>query len=90
MKTYKLKTLRELYRVDNKYWKTGDVDILDKRLRLAQEIDSEYWSEIQAITALTTRNHKPFNTLVEALRLYGYEGESAIIEAEEGEAHEQN
>ena len=69
MKTYKLTTLRELYRVDNKYWKTGDVDILDKRLMLAQEIDSEYWSEIQAITALTTRKHKPFNALVEALRL---------------------
>lgn len=81
MKTYKIKTLRELYRVDNKYWKTGDVDILDKRISLAREIDERFWAEIDALTALTTRTHKPFAVLVEALKLYGYEG----IEAEEGE-----
>lgn len=83
MKSYKIKTLRELYRVDNKYWKTGDIDILYKRTSLAKEIDGAYWSEICALTALATHTHKPFTALVGALRLYGYEG----IEAEEGEAN---
>lgn len=35
MKKYRFDDLRELYRVDNKYWKTGDVDILEKE-RLLQ------------------------------------------------------
>lgn len=75
MTTYKFDDLRELYRVDNKYWKTGDVDILDKRIALAKNIDSRFWAEIVSITALTTRKHLPFNKLVEVLKIFGYEAE---------------
>ena len=75
MKTYKLDDLRELYRVDNKYWKTGDIDILHKRMAVAQQIDERFWSEISSIVALITRKHMPFNKLVEALSVLGYEAE---------------
>ena len=75
MKTYKWDDLRELYRVDNKYWKTGDVDILDKRTACGKAIDERYWSEVLALAAFVTRQHKPFNVLVEAMKVLGYEPE---------------
>lgn len=83
MRTYKWDDLRELYRVDNKYWKTGDVDILDKRCALGKRIDDKFWSEILSLTALTTRRHLPFNVLVDALKLYGY-----VVEEQQEESRE--
>ena len=80
MKTYKLGDLRELYRVDNKYWKTGDVDILDKRAGLAREIDKRFWSEILSLTALATKKHLPLKVLVEVMKLYGYGPEQEASE----------
>lgn len=75
MKTYKWDDLRELYRVDNKYWKTGDVDILDKRMALAKEIDGKLWDCVTNLTAFVTRRKKPFNVLVEAMKVLGYVAE---------------
>lgn len=82
MKTYKWDDLRELYRVDNKYWKTGDIDILEKRFALAKDIDKKFWSEICSIASIVTRKHLPFNKLVEALRVFGYEPEEWKGESE--------
>lgn len=75
VKTYKWDDLRELYRVDNKYWKTGDVDILNKRMALAKGIDEKLWDCVTSLTAFVTRRKKPFNVLVEAMKVLGYEPE---------------
>lgn len=82
MKTYKMNGLRELYRVDNKYWKTGDLDLLPLRMLLAKGIDERFWDNIASITAMITRSHMPFNKLVEVLSVLGYEQE------EKGERNE--
>ena len=73
MKKYRWDDLRELYRVDNKYWKTGDVDILEKRFSIARSIDEKYWDNIVNLTYFTTRKRLPFNKLVDAMRIMGYE-----------------
>lgn len=73
MKKYRWDDLRELYRVDNKYWKTGDVDILEKRTALAMRIDKKYWDSIASLATFTTRQRLPFNKLVDAMRIMGYE-----------------
>lgn len=78
-KQVSIKLLRELYRVDNKYWKTGDVDILPKRTELAEEIDSEFWSEISSIAKIVTQKRLSVDTFAKCLELLGYE----IVEAEE-------
>lgn len=76
MKTkYKKQDLRELYRVDNKYWKTGDTDLLDKRINLAKSIDEKFWCEVASMTAVATRKHLPVQTLVNALKVLGFEME---------------
>lgn len=80
MRTYDLKTLRELYRVDNKYWKTGDTDILPKRLDLAKQVDKDFWSEISAITSIATRTHKSVQDLVNALSALGFEIEEVELD----------
>lgn len=73
MKKYRFDDLRELYRIDNKYWKTGDVDILEKRTAIAMMIDKKNWDLITSLTAFTTRQRLPFNKLVDAMRIMGYE-----------------
>lgn len=73
--TYKEKDLRELYRIDNKYWKTGDVDILDARMILAKKICEKRWDSINAIVSLATRENIPIKVVVEILALYGLEME---------------
>lgn len=78
-KQVSIKLLRELYRVDNKYWKTGDTDILPKRMELAKAIDSEFWSEISSITRIVTQKHFSVDTFAKCLELLGYE----IVEEEE-------
>lgn len=72
MKTYSLKTLKELYRVDNKYWKTGDTDLLDKRMSLADAIDERFKFEITYVVAIATRSHLPVKAVVEALYPLGF------------------
>lgn len=78
-KQVSIKLLRELYRVDNKYWKTGDIDILPKRNGLAEAIDSRFWSEICSIASIVTQKHLPVDTFAKCLDLLGYE----IVEGEE-------
>ena len=84
MRTYRWDDLRELYRVDNKYWKTGDIDILDKRMALAKKIDEKLWDYVTSLTSLVTRRKKPFNVLVEAMKVLGYVAEEQM-EGEEDE-----
>ena len=67
--------LRELYRVDNRYWKTGDVDILPKRRELAGLIDKTYYSEVAGIARIITQRRYPVAKLAEVLTLLGYEVE---------------
>ena len=73
--TYKEKDLRELYRIDDKYWKTGNVDILDARMILAEKIHKERWDSIGDIVSLATRENIPVERVVEILALYGLEME---------------
>ena len=75
-----IKTIRELYRVDNKYWKIGDIDILPKRRELGQKVDEEFYSEICGIARIVTQKHYPVKKLIEVLEMLGYE-----IEKEEEE-----
>ena len=70
-----MKTIRELYRVDAKYWKTGDVDILEKRSRLAHEIDGRFPSEISGLMRMVTQKHFPVQKFVDVIKLLGYEVE---------------
>ena len=76
-----IQTLRELYRVDNKYWATGDVDILEKRRALAKEIDERFYYEICVVTHIATQKHFPVKKLAEVLKMLEFE----IEEAEDGQ-----
>ena len=66
-----IKTLRDLYRVDNKYWKTGDTDYLSARTKFAMEIDERFWSEVQGIVSVATRKHLPIKSVIAALKPLG-------------------
>jgi len=72
MKTYKESDLKEMYRLSNKYWKTGDTDFLPVRNKIASSIDDRYWSEITNIMNITVRKHLPLQTAADALALFGY------------------
>lgn len=74
IKTYPMKSLRELYRVDNKYWKTGDTDILPKRTNLGRDIDSKFGDQIADMVSIATRSHLSVQSVVEALAALGYVG----------------
>ena len=79
VKQVELKTVKELYRVDKKYWETSDTDLLDKDLALSEEIDHEFWAEITHVFTLAIRRRIPLKTLIVILGLYGYE----IVEEKE-------
>ena len=66
-----IKTLRDLYRVDNKYWKTGDTDYLFARTKLAMDIDERFWSDVQSIVSIATRKHLPIKAVIAALKPLG-------------------
>lgn len=70
-----MKTLSELYRVSNKYWRTGDTDILPKEVEIARTVCDEYWSEIMDITRIVTRKHYPVKKLAEVLKVLGFDVE---------------
>lgn len=72
MKTYKESDLQEMYRLSNKYWKTGDTDFLTVRNQIASNIDDRHWGEITSIMNITVRKHLPLQTAVDALALFGY------------------
>lgn len=75
MTTYKEKDLRELYRIDNKYWKTGDADLLSARIDAAEKVDARYWDCIASITSLATRKNLPVKKLMAALAELGFVAE---------------
>lgn len=70
---YKEKDLRELYRIDNKYWKTGDVDILPKRMEIAKSISYRFWDAVATVVSIATRKHLPIQNVIDALKLLGFE-----------------
>lgn len=80
MKTYKRKTIEDLYRVTGKYWNTGDRDYLDSMIRLSHIIDDRLWCEIELLAGLAVRKKAGVKTLIEALRLFGYEVEDESTE----------
>ena len=75
MKKYKRKTVEDLYRVTGKYWNTGDVDYLDTIICLSKKIDDRLWSEIAFLAHLAVRKKAGVKTLIDALKLFGYEVE---------------
>lgn len=75
-----METVRELYRVDNKYWKTGDADILEKRILLAQKIDRCFWDSMCDIMRMVTQKHYPVQKFVDVIELLGYK----VIEPPKG------
>ena len=72
-KQVSIKLVSELYRVDNKYWKTGNVDILPKRIDLAKEIDERFWPEIANLATIVTQKRLSVDTYAKCLELLGYE-----------------
>lgn len=78
-KIYSEKDLKDLYRIDNKYWKTGDVDFLPARFDLGKKIDEKFWTEICGIVSIATRKHLSIDTVVDALSLLGYEMEKENV-----------
>ena len=74
---YKEKDLRELYRIDNKYWKTGDVDILPKRTQIAMRISDRFWNAVATTVSIATRKHLPIQNVIDALKLLGFEMDEA-------------
>ena len=66
-----VKTLRDLYRVDNKYWRTGDTDYLPGRTILAMDIDKRFWSEVLGIVSVATRKHLPIKSVIASLKPLG-------------------
>ena len=70
---YKEKDLRELYRIDNKYWKTGDADILPTRMEIAKSISGRFWDAVATTVSIATRKHLPIQNVIDALKLLGFE-----------------
>jgi len=79
MKYYAYKQLDDIYRLRNKYWKTGDTDFLNPSYDIAKEIDSQFWDTILSIVDFTTRKHLPKQAVITALAIFGYE----CVEGEE-------
>lgn len=75
MKKCKRKTIEDLYRVTEKYWKTGDADYLDTIVNLSKKIDDRLWSEIDSLVDLAEKRHAGVKTFIDALKLFGYEVE---------------
>lgn len=82
-KKISMETVRELYRVDNKYWRTGDTDILEKRASLAAKIDGLFWDCICDIMRMVTQKHFPVQKFVDVIKLLGYEVEEDCYELRE-------
>ena len=72
---YTEKQIRELYRIDNKYWKTGDIDFAKLAIEAARVIDQKYWDCVKNIADFACRKHMPVQTVIDALALFGYECE---------------
>jgi hypothetical protein len=72
VKTIPIKTIRELYRLDNKYWRIGDADILPARRQVAQEIDERFWGELCGIMRMVTQQNYPVEKFIEVIRVLGY------------------
>ena len=72
-RTVSMDLIREMYRIENKYWKTGDVDIIEKMHNTARQIDPKYYSEISGIARIVTQEHRPVYVLADALKALGYE-----------------
>lgn len=73
MKIIKRKIVEDLYRVTGKYWNTSDTDYLDTMVHLSQIIDDRLWCEIESLAAFAVRKKAGVNTLIEAMKLFGYE-----------------
>ena len=78
----KMQTVRELYRVDAKYWKTGDVDILPLRSSLSDSLDKRFGYELINIMSVVTRKHYPVQRFVDVCKLLGIELEEDDDEAD--------
>lgn len=68
-----IKNVQDLYRIDNKYWKTGDTDLLPARTMAARVINVRFYSEIANIARICTQKHYPVQTLVDVLTMLGFE-----------------
>ena len=73
----------ELYRLENKYWKTGDTDILPKCNQVAMEMDERSWSDIKSILRIVILKHYPIKKFAEALSLLGFDVEEPPKEVSE-------
>lgn len=73
MKKCNCKIIEKLYRVTEKYWSTSDTDYLDTMVHLSQTIDDRLWCEIESLAALAVRKNAGVKTLIDALKVFGYE-----------------
>lgn len=69
-----IKDVRDLYRRDNKYWKTGDTDFLPARSEAGKEIAGDRFdNEVCGIARICTQKHFPVQKLVDVLKMLGFE-----------------
>ena len=80
---YKIKDLKELYRLERKYWSTGDVDVLPATSIASKKIDPRNFGFASDLAKITYYRGGTFQTLVDALKVFGYE-------PEEEKEHEQS
>ena len=83
VKVIPIKLIRELYRLDNKYWKTGDADILPARFQVAQEMDERFYGELCGIMRMVTQQNYPVKRFVDIIRLLGYDIEEEPVHNED-------
>lgn len=72
---YRIKDLKEVYRIERKYWSTGDVDVLPAISNASKKIDPMNTNIANDLAKITYFRGGTFQTLVDALKLFGYEPE---------------
>lgn len=77
MEYYNLKDLKDLYRICNKYWKTGDIDYLAARHTVSRNMSDEEWLIIENIVGFVTRKHFPVKTALDVLEMLGFKSKES-------------
>lgn len=72
---YKRKDIEKMYSLIGKYWNTTDTDYLDLSMNIAHSIDKRLWCEIHSLVTFAVRKKAGISTLIDALKLFGYEVE---------------
>lgn len=72
---YSLEDLKTAYRADKKFWSTGDADYLGSKTNACKSISEKYWLQIGNILSLANRIGYPIQTVIDVLKMFGFEPE---------------